>query len=297
MKTATVVLSSLVCAGCGTSRPEYRAARGDIARRRLDIGEEVLMHALGGDDTTQLWQGHDPDTTLRGERDVGAILAADGSVHCTATAISSTVVITAAHCFASTLCGGQPNLAYHDTLRFVQGAKIDAPTFASKIAASVCFSANPCEDVALARLEIPLPFEPKGDLTIKEPDPSVVVEKLGYGAFLRQDHPSGNGLNAGKLAQTEVWISHDNVATYQYTGVSPGGEPVEICEGDSGGPGIQGDGNLIGLTSSSNGTSNAPTDKHCNPDASDTRLAAPAYKEWIDKTRDTMGSAHGNQCQ
>ena len=278
--------------------PAARLVRGWIEQNQLDLSEELLFRRLAGDETTQLWQSHDPDPSLVGLREVGAIVAVrqDGttSVHCSAVAITPTVIVTAAHCFLPSDCNHEPNPANGAaSFRFVQGGDAKDPQSPPyKIVGMSCFSSSACDDVALARLEHALPFDPATEISIGDVDASRTIIKLGYGASLIAGQPTGTAMDAGELEQAEVTPSDVQATKYTYTGKNADGTTVEVCGGDSGGPGLQG-ATLVGVTSTDSGSSQ----QHkyvCGPVGTDTRLMG--YTTWLHKTVPAMSSVSGNTC-
>lgn len=294
-------------AGSGAaSRLARSATHGDMERREIALRTWRAARPGRGLPQEELWAGHLAGSDDPGIAAVGALLAtaANGSVsvHCTAMLIAPDVVITAAHCFASQLCGGAANTARGDRFDFVQGLRAKEALPRDSVVAMACASTDPCrDDLALARLAAPVAFDALHDLGIAAPDPGAPLVKIGYGAF----HPEGGDpddwVPAGMRAEATARIvppPGPHETTFTYRGYNGNDSEVEICGGDSGGPGIQAAGasyHLVGITSGSVGASGAPTAANCNPQGTDTRLAE--FTSWVTSTRAALSSLVGNQCR
>jgi len=293
----------------GSSVPEIekmRVVRGDLEVRSLAIREDSRLRHQH-DPTRKLWEGQPANTGLSGVRDAGAIIVMfedqHEEAHCSAIAIDTDIIVTAAHCFTREYCGGEENPAYGHPLAFAQGKKpIAFEAVLHVIDGMVCASKDPCSaDLALAHLSTAVSMMPADDFRIAVPDPDVLVLKVGYGAYLRNGLDPVQWVNPGTESQATVKLDPPPAAgseTYTYYGVNPDGAHVEVCGGDSGGPGLQiagDDYRLVGITSSARGDSHAPKDANCNPTGKDIELSY--YSSWIRDNIAAARAAPGNQCQ
>jgi hypothetical protein len=146
------------------------------------------------------------------------------------------------------------------------------------------YSDQPCRaDVALSHLAEPLPSGSWWTGTPVQPDQRELV-KLGYG-YYRHVGQSGSYENPERRAIARFHIVDRDASqgVYSYAATARDGRPLQVCEQDSGGPGMQvrADGiDVVGVTSQF--TAQADSDI-CGPTGSDTTLAV--FDSWLENSR------------
>lgn len=220
-------------------------------------------HALGGSAVSMSTWGLAAHTVM--------VLGARGSV-CTGTVIDARVVITAAHCVASSkqiavayLENGQP------VLQLATGVATN-PGFSRNAKVSV--------DVALLRLQEPLPprFTPvriDGGQAAQTVGDQLTI--AGFGLSEEKNIKS-----AGTLRTADVSLLPRIYPRFLRLGIDADLARLAICKGDSGGPvfaSIDGERVLAGVVYAAERTGKAVT---CGATAQAVRLAP--QKPWIERT-------------
>jgi secreted trypsin-like serine protease len=200
------------------------------------------------------------------------VLGNRGSV-CTGSVVSSTVIITAAHCVTGS---GQYAVAYKDggstTLQEVRQVA-HHPDFKT--------SARVSTDMALVRLRLPLPsrFTPV-TLDSDADDDGVGSRQIIAGYGLARE---GDDKSAGTLRSADVTVLPRYYPRFFRLGIAGGG--LLICKGDSGGPVFS-----AGLVSSKlTGVIYASErqNRQCGDTAQAVRVAP--QRKWIDQVRSGWG--------
>ncbi|MBE1573112.1 S1 family peptidase [Amycolatopsis roodepoortensis] len=227
----------------------------------------VAVNSAAADDTSASGpeQAAEPRIVGGGKASVSqhpyAVYLADrgGNQYCGAVIVSSTTVVTAAHCAVAVKRADIRVVAGRDNKRSRDGVELRV----SRIWVSPDYSGDPGkgDDIAVLTVGGQLPYRPakvadNGDAGLYEEGTKATV--LGWGRV------SEGGARSDYLRSAVVPVVSDKTCRTAYSGYDPSdmvcaGYPeggIDACQGDSGGPLMVGD-TLIGIVSFGEGCAKA----------------------------------------